>query len=49
MLISIVYVPFLQKVFHTIPLNLGQWLIVLFFSGIISFINSLYLYLVHKH
>ncbi|MFT5871335.1 MAG: Ca2+-transporting ATPase [Clostridium sp.] len=49
MLIGIVYVPFLQKVFHTIPLNLGQWLIILFFSGIISFINSLYLYLVHKH
>jgi len=49
MLISIVYIPFLQKVFHTIPLNLGQWLIILFFSGIISFINSLYLYLMHKH
>lgn len=49
MLISIVYIPFLQSVFHTIPLNLGQWLIILFFSGIISFINSLYLYLMHKH
>ena len=49
MLISIVYIPFLQNVFHTIPLNLGQWLIILFFSGIISFINSLYLYLMHKH
>ncbi|MBU3214236.1 calcium-translocating P-type ATPase, SERCA-type [Clostridium estertheticum] len=49
MLLSIVYIPFLQNVFHTIPLNLGQWLIVLFFSGIISFINSLYLYLTNKH
>ena len=49
MLVSIVYVPFLQMIFHTIPLNLGQWLIILFFSGIISFINSLYLYLTHKH
>jgi Ca2+-transporting ATPase len=49
MLISIVYIPFLQNVFHTIPLSLGQWLIILFFSGIISFINSLYLYLMHKH
>jgi len=49
MLLSIVYIPFLQNVFHTIPLNMGQWLIILFFSGIISFINSLYLYLMHKH
>jgi len=49
MLISIVYIPFLQNVFHTIPLSVGQWLIILFFSGIISFINSLYLYLMHKH
>ena len=49
MLLSIVYIPFLQNVFHTIPLNMGQWLIVLFFSGIISFVNSLYLYLMHKH
>ena len=49
MLLSIVYIPALQGVFHTIPLSLGQWLIILFFSGIISFINSLYLYLVHNH
>lgn len=49
MLISIVYIPVLQNVFHTIPLNFGQWLIILFFSGIISFINSMYLYLVHNH
>ncbi len=49
MLISIVYIPLFQRVFHTIPLNFGQWSIILFFSGIISFINSLYLYLMHKH
>jgi len=49
MLLCIVYIPFLQNVFHTIPLGTGQWLIILFFSSIISFINSLYLYLMHKH
>lgn len=49
MLFTIVYVPLLQRVFHTIPLTFGQWTIILFFSGIISFINSLYLYLVHRH
>ena len=49
MLLGIIYIPFLQGIFHTIPLQLGQWLIILFFSGIISFINSLYLYLKHNH
>ncbi|MGH4125720.1 MAG: cation-translocating P-type ATPase [Clostridium sp.] len=49
MLLSIVYIPMLQTVFHTIPLHLGQWAIIVFFSGIISFINSLYLYLIHNH
>jgi Ca2+-transporting ATPase len=49
MLLSIVYIPLLQSVFHTIPLNFGQWLIIIFFSSIISFINSLYLYIKHKH
>lgn len=49
MLLSIVYIPMLQSVFHTIPLNFGQWTIIIFFSGIISFINSLYLYLKHNH
>jgi len=49
MLLSIVYLPALQSVFHTTPLDFGQWLIILFFSGIISFINSLYLYLKHNH
>lgn len=44
MLLSIIYVPFLQGVFHTVPLNLAQWTIILFFSGTIAFINSLYLF-----
>lgn len=44
MLLAIVYVPFLAKVFHTVPLDLGQWMIILFFSGIIAFINSIYLF-----
>jgi Ca2+-transporting ATPase len=48
MLCSILYVPFLQNVFHTIPLELNQWLIVLFFSGIIAMINSVYLFIKTK-
>jgi Ca2+-transporting ATPase len=44
MLLFVIYVPFLRAIFHTVPLNLGQWLIILFFSGFISLINSLYLY-----
>lgn len=44
MLLCIIYVPFLQGIFHTVPLHLGQWAIIVFFSGFISFINSLYLY-----
>ncbi|GKU23598.1 calcium-translocating P-type ATPase, SERCA-type [Clostridium folliculivorans] len=45
MLLSILYIPFLQSIFHTTPLTIGQWLIVLFFSGVIAFINSVYLYI----
>lgn len=44
MLLSIIYIPFLSTVFQTTMLNIGQWLIVVFFSGIIAMINSLYLY-----
>lgn len=44
MVLGICYIPFLQTVFHTSALNLIQWGIVLFFSGIIALINSLYLY-----
>ena len=44
LLVSVIYVPLLSNVFHTNALNFGQWLIVLFFSGFISLINSLYMY-----
>ncbi len=40
---SVLYVPFLQEIFHTVALSVKQWLIVLFFSGIIALINSVYL------
>ena len=45
MVISILYVPALSQIFHTTALTFGQWLLVLFFSGIISLVNSLYLYI----
>lgn len=45
MLCSVIYIPFLQGVFHTVALNFGHWLIIVFFSGIIAFINSMYLYM----
>jgi Ca2+-transporting ATPase len=45
---SVLYVPFLQGVFHTVPLSINQWLIVMFFSGIIAFINSVYLLIKSK-
>ncbi|WP_363316048.1 calcium-translocating P-type ATPase, PMCA-type [Clostridium sp.] len=44
MIMAICYFPFLQNVFHTSALSLAQWGIVVFFSGIIALINSLYLY-----
>lgn len=45
MLLSIIYIPVFQGIFHTYALNIGQWAIVIFFSGIIAFINSMYLYI----
>lgn len=48
MLISVIYIPFLRTVFHTNPLNLIQWIIVLFFSCFIAGVNSIYLYLNKK-
>ncbi len=45
MLLAIIYVPFLSAIFQTSTLRIGQWLIVIFFSSIIAFINSLYLYM----
>ncbi|WP_416100997.1 calcium-translocating P-type ATPase, PMCA-type [Clostridium carboxidivorans] len=44
MLICVLYIPFMQMVFHTAALNIIQWGIVIFFSGIIALTNSLYLY-----
>ena len=48
MLLSILYIPFLQNVFHTVAINKYQWGIVIFFSGIIALINSLYLFIKTK-
>lgn len=45
----VLYVPFLREIFHTVALNLKQWLIVLFFSGIIALINSVYLLVKSKY
>lgn len=47
-LLSIIYIKPLQTVFSTVALSLGQWLIVIFFSGIIAFINSMYLFITKK-
>lgn len=44
MLICIIYIPAMQKVFHTVSLDFGKWCIILFFSGIIFMTNSLYIY-----
>lgn len=48
-LISIIYVPVFQGIFHTAAMTFGHWLIIIFFSGIISLINSLYIFAGHKH
>lgn len=48
MLSCVIYIPFLQGVFHTVPLAINQWLIILFFSGIIGFVNSVYLFIKNK-
>lgn len=48
MLVMVMYLPFLQGVFHTVPLNIAHWLIILFFSSIIAFINSVVLYIRRK-
>lgn len=49
MMLSIVYVPFFRTIFHTTILTLGQWLIIVFFSGTIAFVNSLYLFIKRVH
>ena len=48
LLICVLYIPFLQNVFHTVSLDMAQWFIILFFSGIIAFLNSMYLFLANK-
>ncbi|MBC8062256.1 MAG: calcium-translocating P-type ATPase, PMCA-type [Clostridiaceae bacterium] len=48
LLICVLYIPFLQSVFHTVALNMAQWFIILFFSGIIAFLNSMYLFFAKK-
>ena len=48
MVCSILYIPFLANVFNTVPLNIGQWGIVLFYSGVIFLINSVYLLIKSK-
>lgn len=48
MICCILYIPFLKEIFNTISLNLGQWLLVMFFSGIIFLINSVYLLIKSK-
>lgn len=48
MLLAILYVPFLRGIFHTVPLMINHWMIVLFFSGVIAFINSVYLFIKTK-
>ena len=45
MVLAILYIPFLANVFNTIPLTIGQWGIVLFYSGVIFLINSIYLFI----
>ncbi|WP_040683926.1 calcium-translocating P-type ATPase, SERCA-type [Thermobrachium celere] len=41
MLISIIYIPYLQGIFSTKPLNTSNWILVLLCSGLISLISSL--------
>lgn len=45
MLCGILYIPFFAGIFHTVPLALRHWLLVVFFSSIIALINSLYLFI----
>ena len=48
MICCILYIPLLSSIFNTVALNLGQWLLVIFFSGIIFLINSVYLLIKSK-
>ncbi|ATD54659.1 calcium-translocating P-type ATPase, SERCA-type [Clostridium chauvoei] len=48
MVCSILYIPFLSGIFNTVPLMLNHWTIVLFYSGVIFLINSVYLLIKSK-
>ncbi|SCI77605.1 Calcium-transporting ATPase [uncultured Clostridium sp.] len=48
MICSILYIPFLSGIFNTVPLRFKEWLLVLFFSGSIFLINSIYLLIKSK-
>ena len=45
MLLGIIYIPFFRTIFHTTILGLNSWLLVLFCSSVIFFINSVYLFI----
>ena len=42
MILAIIYVPFLQNIFKTTPINLIQWAIVILFSAFIAVTSSIY-------
>lgn len=44
MILTVIYVPWFSSIFHTVALGPTQWGIVMFLSGIIALINSVYLY-----
>lgn len=48
MICSVLYIPFLRSVFSTVALDIGQWMLVIFFSGVIFTINSVYLLIKSK-
>lgn len=43
MLLCVIYIPFLQGVFKTEAVNINQWFIIIFFSGVIAILNSLFI------
>ncbi|SFA75143.1 calcium-translocating P-type ATPase, PMCA-type [Clostridium frigidicarnis] len=49
MLIAVIYLPFLEGIFHTSSMNGIQWMVVIFCSGIIALINSIYLMIKERH
>ena len=48
MILGIMYVPFLQNIFKTTPINLIQWGIVILFSAFIAVASSVYVILKDK-